>query len=61
MSSKTVTWLAVFFIICLLSCNFVLCGFLSYWGTGIAQMSSHSLRTGSVSGPIIGGGPNSGK
>ncbi|MBN1994584.1 MAG: hypothetical protein JW953_17935 [Anaerolineae bacterium] len=61
MSSKT-TWLAVAFIIFLLTCNFFICGLLSYWGVGVQQVGPHYLRAGSVGGPIVsGGGPGSGK
>jgi hypothetical protein len=61
MSSKTTAWLAVAIIIAVLTCNFVICGYLSYVGTSVGQVGPQNMRAGSVGGPVVGGGPGSGK
>ena len=60
MSTK-VMWLVVVSIMVLLLINMFICGLFSYWGVGVGQYGPHHLRTGSVSGPVVGGGPGAGK
>jgi len=61
MSSKATAWVTVALIVGVLACNFVICGYLSYLGTSVGQVGPQNMRTGSVGGPVVGGGPGSGK